>query len=37
VSIEQARKDYGVVVDPKTLKVDLVETKKLRASRKQKG
>jgi N-methylhydantoinase B len=34
VSIEQARDNYGVVIDPKTLKVDLEETEKLRASRK---
>jgi N-methylhydantoinase B len=37
VSIEQARHDYGVVIDSKTLKVDLKETEKLRAERKQKG
>jgi N-methylhydantoinase B len=30
VSIEAARKDYGVVIDPKTFKVDMEETKKLR-------
>jgi N-methylhydantoinase B len=35
VSIEQARNDYGVVIDPKTLKVDLKATEKQRASRKQ--
>ena len=34
VSIEQARNDYGVVIDSKRLKVDLKETEKLRASRK---
>ena len=37
VSIEMARNDYGVVIDSKTLKVDLKETEKLRAERKQKG
>jgi N-methylhydantoinase B len=30
VSLERAREDYGVVIDPKTLKVDMGETKKLR-------
>ncbi len=30
VSIESAREDYGVIVDPKTLKMDLAETEKLR-------
>ncbi len=30
VSIESARKDYGVIIDPKTLKTDLAETEKLR-------
>jgi N-methylhydantoinase B len=30
VSLEKAKKDYGVVLDPKTLKVDIEETKKLR-------
>ncbi len=30
VSIESAREGYGVIVDPKTLKVDLTETEKLR-------
>jgi N-methylhydantoinase B len=30
VSIEAAKKDYGVVINPKTLKVDMEETKKLR-------
>jgi hypothetical protein len=37
VSVEQARDNYGVVIDPKTLKVDVEETIKLRASAKQKG
>jgi N-methylhydantoinase B len=36
VSPEQARNSYGVVVDPETLKVDLEETEKLRASAKPK-
>ena len=35
VSIEQARHDYGVVIDSKTLKADLKETEKLRAARKK--
>jgi N-methylhydantoinase B len=30
ISIEAAKKDYGVVIDPKTFKVDMKETKKLR-------
>jgi N-methylhydantoinase B len=30
VSIEAAKKDYGVVINPKTFKVDMEETKKLR-------
>ena len=34
ISIEKARDDYGVVIDSKTLKVDLKETEKLRAARK---
>jgi N-methylhydantoinase B len=33
VSIEKAREDYGVVIDPTTLKVDLEETDKVRAER----
>lgn len=32
VSIERAKEDYGVIVDPKTLKVDVEATKRLRAS-----
>jgi N-methylhydantoinase B len=32
VSIEAAKKDYGVVIDPKTMKVDEEATKKLRDS-----
>jgi N-methylhydantoinase B len=35
VSIEKAREDYGVVIDPATLKVDLEETNKVRGSRKK--
>jgi len=31
VSIEAAKKDYGVVIDPKTMKVDTDATKRLRA------
>ena len=30
VSIEQARSDYGVVIDPETKKADLKATEKLR-------
>jgi hypothetical protein len=30
VSLKRAREDYGVVIDPGTLKVDLKATKKLR-------
>ena len=33
VSIEKAREDYGVVIDPTTLKVNLEETDKVRAER----
>jgi len=36
VSIETAREDYGVVIDSKTMKVDLTATAKLRAVRKGK-
>ncbi|MBW2584280.1 MAG: hydantoinase B/oxoprolinase family protein, partial [Deltaproteobacteria bacterium] len=35
VSIEKAREDYGVVVDPGTLEVDLEETQNLRAAKKK--
>ena len=37
VSIERAKIDYGVVIDPETLKVDTAKTQKLRELRKQKG
>jgi N-methylhydantoinase B len=30
VSLERAKEDYGVVIDPETLKVDLEATEKLR-------
>ncbi len=33
VSIEKAREDYGVVIDPATLRVDIAETEKIRAER----
>jgi N-methylhydantoinase B len=33
VSIEKAREDYGVVLDPATLKVDIEETGRVRAER----
>jgi len=32
VSLEKAREDYGVVIDPKTMKLDLKATQKLRDS-----
>ncbi len=32
VSIEKAKEDYGVVIEPGTMKVDLEATKKLRTS-----
>ena len=35
VSLEKAREDYGVVIDPQTLKVDLKATQKLRGSRRE--
>jgi N-methylhydantoinase B len=35
VSIERAQLDYGVVIDPKTLKIDLKETQKIREQRKR--
>ena len=34
VSVDQARNDYGVAIDSKTLKADLKETEKLRTARK---
>ena len=33
VSIEKAREDYGIVIDPVTLRVDAAETDKVRAGR----
>ena len=33
VSIEKAREEYGVVIEPDSLKVDLVETEKIRAAK----
>jgi hypothetical protein len=33
VSIERARDDYGVVIDPATLKVDVTATRRLREKR----
>ncbi len=36
VSIERAQADYGVVIDPNTLKVDVEKTHKMREQRKQK-
>jgi N-methylhydantoinase B len=36
VSLEKAREDYGVVVDPATLKMDLEETDRIRGSRENK-
>jgi len=35
VSLEKAKEDYGVVIDPKTMKVDVAATEKLRESLKQ--
>jgi N-methylhydantoinase B len=35
VSIEKAREEYGVVVDPVSLNVDVVETEKVRKSKKK--
>jgi N-methylhydantoinase B len=35
VSIKRAKQDYGVVVDPETLEVDLEKTQKLREQRKR--
>ena len=32
VSVEAARDEYGVVIDPETLKVDLAATRELRRS-----
>jgi len=34
ISIEKAKKDYGVVIDPETFEVDLKETEKLRKKKK---
>ncbi len=36
VSIEKGREDYGVVIDPVTLKVDIEETDRIRGSRENK-
>ena len=33
VSIEKAKTDYGVVIDPDSLKLDLAETQKLRENK----
>jgi hypothetical protein len=30
VSLERAREDYGVIINPETFKVDMEATKKLR-------
>jgi hypothetical protein len=35
VSIEGARKDYGVVIDPNNMKIDMAATGRLRTSLKQ--
>jgi N-methylhydantoinase B len=37
VSIERAQADYGVIIDPKTLMVDLEKTQELREQRKRGG
>lgn len=34
LSVEKAREDYGVVIDPDTLEIDYEGTRKLRAARK---
>ena len=34
VSVEAARRDYGVVIDEKTLELDLEATKRLRSAKK---
>ena len=36
VSIEKAREEYGIVIDPVTLKVDIEETDRIRGSRENK-
>ncbi|MDX2500065.1 MAG: hydantoinase B/oxoprolinase family protein, partial [Deltaproteobacteria bacterium] len=33
VSVEKAREDYGVVIEPDSLKVNLAETEKVRAAK----
>jgi N-methylhydantoinase B len=35
VSLERAREDYGVVINPKTMKIDSAATEDLRKSLKQ--
>jgi N-methylhydantoinase B/oxoprolinase/acetone carboxylase alpha subunit len=37
VSVEGARKRYGIVIDPATLEVDAARTRRLRASRRRRG
>jgi N-methylhydantoinase B/oxoprolinase/acetone carboxylase alpha subunit len=37
VSLEQARKEYGVVIDPETVEVNEEETAELRTQLKRKG
>jgi N-methylhydantoinase B/oxoprolinase/acetone carboxylase alpha subunit len=37
VSIKRAQADYGVIIDAKTLKVDLEKTQELRKQRKRGG
>lgn len=34
ISIEKAKKDYGVIIDPETFEVNLKETEKLRKKNK---
>jgi len=34
ISIEKAKKDYGVIIDPETFEVNLKETEKLRKKKK---
>jgi N-methylhydantoinase B len=35
VPLESAKRDYGVILDPETLDVDLISTRKIRQDREQ--
>jgi len=37
ISLESARKDYGVIIDPKTFEVDQLETESLREKRRERN